>query len=269
MIHHRAATAVPPHFAIRPTIGHVQSPPTAEQPRQQCRPMPRRPATHASLHLRILLPLGLECGVLVPRDIARMMVRQEDRPVGGLPSCGPLRRAPATHPRLSVRAPEDVRTGVDGIGGELVDRIVDRELPHDLPPEGPVLDRGQRDLLTPTPQEHLPQTAECVELSKDQTDRGLDAQVRVQLDAIIAGAHVANRHRREQLPPRGLEAQRFHGSLPQHAELPLAHRAFEAQQQAVIEVARVVDAVAIDQQRGGQPAQVDEVMPVTIIARES
>ncbi len=51
-------------------------------------------------------------------------------------------------------------------------------------------------------------------------------------------------------------------------QLGLAHGAFETKQETVVEQGRVIDAVGIADQRVGDAAQIDETMPVGIVASE-
>src|SRR4029077_16642334 len=58
---------------------------------------------------------------------------------------------------------------------------------------------------------------------------------------------------------------------PAHArfedvQFGLAHRAFEAEQEAIIEAGRIIDAVFVENERRGQCAQFDETMPVSRVA---
>jgi hypothetical protein len=58
-------------------------------------------------------------------------------------------------------------------------------------------------------------------------------------------------------------------ALPKEAQLEFAHRSLEAQQQPVIDETRVVDAVVVYQHRLVQGAQIDQVVPVTVVARQA
>ena len=51
-------------------------------------------------------------------------------------------------------------------------------------------------------------------------------------------------------------------------QLGLAHRALEAEQEAVVELGRIVDAVFIEDEGCGQGAQLDEAMPIGRVAGE-
>ena len=63
--------------------------------------------------------------------------------------------------------------------------------------------------------------------------------------------------------------KRFAGALPKQTQLKLAHRAFEAEEESVVNQARIIDPVVIDQDRLGHAAQINEVMPVAIVAGEA
>ena len=52
-------------------------------------------------------------------------------------------------------------------------------------------------------------------------------------------------------------------------QLGLAHRALEAEQQAIVEVRRVVDAILVEDERVGERANLEQAMPVGGVAREA
>ena len=52
----------------------------------------------------------------------------------------------------------------------------------------------------------------------------------------------------------------------EHVELRLTHRSFEAEQQTIIEMARVVDSVFVQDETAGQGADLEQAMPVDIAA---
>ena len=54
----------------------------------------------------------------------------------------------------------------------------------------------------------------------------------------------------------------------QHMQLGLAHGAFEPKQETVVEQGWMIDAVGIADQRVGEPGEVDEAVPVGIVASE-
>ena len=79
MIDMRAATVVAPHGRPDATIRDVQAtstPLTAEQPGQQRLALARGPARHAAVHIGIIGDLALDGVILVPRDVALMVILQ-------------------------------------------------------------------------------------------------------------------------------------------------------------------------------------------------
>jgi hypothetical protein len=52
-------------------------------------------------------------------------------------------------------------------------------------------------------------------------------------------------------------------------QLRLAHRAFEAEQEAIVEAGRIVDAVFVKDESCGQRAQIDEAVPISRVARQA
>src|SRR5215467_1142998 len=54
----------------------------------------------------------------------------------------------------------------------------------------------------------------------------------------------------------------------QHVKLGFAHRAFETEQKAIVEEPGMIDAVGIANERVGQASEVDETVPIGVIAGE-
>ena len=51
-------------------------------------------------------------------------------------------------------------------------------------------------------------------------------------------------------------------------QLGLAHRSFEAEQQTVVEQRRMIDAVGVPDQRVGETGEIDEAVPIGVVAGE-
>ena len=51
-------------------------------------------------------------------------------------------------------------------------------------------------------------------------------------------------------------------------QLRLAHRALETQQQTIVEVRRVVDAILVEDQRAGERRELEQAVPVGVVARQ-
>jgi hypothetical protein len=99
------------------------------------------------------------------------------------------------------------------------------------------------------------QRAELDELGEDQPHHGLGLLVGVQRRLARGAAHIAGRQRDGQLPPPCLGLPAGQHPLLEQVQLGLAHRPLQPQQQPVVVVHRVVDAIGVGQQRTGQGAQ--------------
>ena len=80
---------------------------------------------------------------------------------------------------------------------------------------------------------------------------------------------VADGQREVQFAATGFGEEALGGALPQPAQLGFTAGALEAEQQPVVEQAGIVDAVRIEDDRVGQPAQLEELVPVAIVAGQA
>ncbi len=55
----------------------------------------------------------------------------------------------------------------------------------------------------------------------------------------------------------------------EHVQLGFAHRALQAQHEPVVEARRVIEPVRVADERVGQPAEIEEPIPVGVVARET
>ncbi len=55
----------------------------------------------------------------------------------------------------------------------------------------------------------------------------------------------------------------------QDMQLGLAHGAFETQQEPVVEKCRMIDAIRITDERVGETGEIDQAMPVGVVARQT
>ena len=117
-------------------------------------------------------------------------------------------------------------------------------------------------------QQHLPGAAQLAEPREDQPDRLLKPQIGIEAEAYLAMPDVADRHDDAQLAPTRLGAGGIEHAGAQHPELELADAALHAQEQPVVRPAGVVHAIKVDHPRLDEPAELQQVMPVTPIAGE-
>src|SRR3954470_21114879 len=106
------------------------------------------------------------------------------------------------------------------------------------------------------------------EFVEGEHNRLLHPTIRVFLDAIVRRLHVADRYGKEELAAPGLLFQCFKRALAKQRQLHLAHRAFHAEEQAIVGMPRVIDAILIDDQRADQPAELEQRVPVAPVAGE-
>jgi hypothetical protein len=121
---------------------------------------------------------------------------------------------------------------------------------------------AQLDLMVDQPAQHRIERAQLHELTEDQAHHGLHLLVGIQHDRTRGCPHIPDRQRHGQLPPAGFGPLAGEHALLEQVQLCLAHRPFEAQQQPVVVVDRIVDPVAVGQQRAEQRAQLQQPMPV-------
>src|SRR5689334_7744274 len=80
---------------------------------------------------------------------------------------------------------------------------------------------------------------------------------------------IADRNAGEQLAAPGFVQLAVMQPHPQDVQLRLAHRAAQAQQQAVMVIVRVVDTVSVPNQDLEQATQFEQLMPVLVRPRHS
>ena len=84
-----------------------------------------------------------------------------------------------------------------------------------------------------------------------------------------AASHVSDWQAQNQLAAPGLGKQTLLGTLPDPAQFRLTHGSFEPEQEPVVGLARVVHAFVVDDQRVHQTAQIEQLIPVAIVARQA
>ena len=115
---------------------------------------------------------------------------------------------------------------------------------------------------------NLPHRLQFGEFIEGEHDRLLDASIRVLLNAIVRRFQVADRHGQEQLAAPRLLLQCFERALAKQRQLHLAHRPLHAEEQAIIRMPRIIDAILIDDHRADQAAELKQGMPVAPVAGE-
>ena len=93
--------------------------------------------------------------------------------------------------------------------------------------------------------------------------------IRVEHHRSIRMVNQANRQRHFQFATTRLAANTTLKARLQYMEFRLAHGALQAEQQTVIEMRRVVDAVLVEDQRPSERGQFEQAVPVGIVTRQA
>ena len=232
--------------------------------------MPSRTAPPGSCARGRVLPairsrLSLERGLV---DEAGVVIPDQDAPFCLGEATHPLARvAMLVDVSLPAGFAERVRAGIDRALEHAVDLVVGRGDPPDLACQRR---GGELHALAAHPQPHLADRAELGEPVEDRLDRAADRFVGIEQDlAVVLAPHQPDRQCLAQLPARGLVTDPAVQACPEDVQLSLAHRAFESEQEPVVERAGVVEAVGVADHGVGHAAEVQQPVPVDVVARQS
>ncbi len=244
--------------------GHGAPAATAQHdPLQQGAPFPRRAAMGGARQVAVIFEPGLVALILLPGDIAGVGVLDQDRGLRG----GPVRSPPPRRGRAPAAfdpgATVSVGTGIGGVMQDLhrpaqIQRAPDQlALLRSLAPP-----RREEELVARKIAHHRQGAAQLFEPIQQQPHGSLDGFIRIEHDPRGRIIDEADRQGQPQRPLARLLPQAAQEPLPEPVQLRLAHRPLEPQQQAIIVLARVVDAVFIDHQGLGEGADLQEPIPV-------
>ena len=200
-----------------------------------------------------------------------MMIDDQDLPVAAVLSKAPDHTlAPIGNTDPATGPAKRIRPCVNRVGQDMMDGVVNRQLPNQA---ASIIDcivhRGQQDTFLPYPEMNLSNTLKFRKLSEYKLYSFAHPGIGINIDSIVADLHVADRHRQEELATTSLLFKRLQRALPKDRELQFAHRALHAQQQPIVGVARIINAVLIHNDRADQAAELDQGVPVTPVTRQS
>ena len=265
------AVAVGVAFVAGPVIavvvgGHRPAAAAADDdPLAQRRALPHRPAAAPGV---VGGQPRLDRQVLLPGDVAGVMILDHDRPLRAGHLGGHGAHVAVGVDRLAGHMPAvHVRAGVGRVLQHLQHPVVGQRGPAQLP--GPHAAVGTLGELAAGERRHdavsRPGRGEAGE---DVSDGGLDLGIGVEHDRAVVVVDQPDRQRGTQLAALGGGPL---GRLqpPGHdVQLRLAHRGFQAQDQPVVEIRQVVDPVAVDEQRTGQPGHLRQPGQVRVRAAQ-
>ena len=207
--------------------------------------------------------IGLEA---IPCDVAGVRVAQQDRPF-------PDRHAPplddAARPAPLPAAPERIGPRIPRIVQHPQDQRVLQRLPVQFALARPAAEAAGKvqPLAAEVPHRGGGGAGACEGI--EQHPQGLShLGIRVERDPVQR--IVDQSHRQRQLQGSAPRPVRQAAAQPgvQHVQFGLAHGALEAEQQPVVEVAGIVDAVLVEDQRVAQRADLQQAVPVGRVARQ-
>ncbi len=168
--------------------------------------------------------------------------------------------SPTKHKGASIRwIPQD-----------FIDRVGSGQFPEQLSRvDAPRLATGHQQLVVPEAAQHLRTTAQLREAREDEFKGVPNLLVRIFDDPTIFQAEQA---RWEELPVGPLGDLALPCTVHPHAqemEFGFTEHAAQPEQQAVIVTAGIEDAIRIGQQRSDEGGQVEQRVPICIVAREA
>ena len=197
-----------------------------------------------------------------------MGVRQKD--------C-PLLTGEASISRLSGEAelslsgpPVDVRSRVTGIVEDLEHASMSECTGYERPrprTDGDTL--RPRDFLLLEVAHHHPRGSGALEGFEHEADGALDLLVGIEHQLLVGADDISQRRRHRQLAAARLVELSADQARAQHVQLGFTHRPLEPEQQAVIEVGRIVEPVFVQNERLAQGADLEQAMPIARVTGES
>jgi hypothetical protein len=203
-----------------------------------------------------------------PVDVTLMMFANDYLPLlARQTSQALLTCARSVKRRLRSRLAIDVGACIDGVGEYMVDGVIAGLHPADLGMSMHL--QWELHPLVAEPQPDAARRAGFGETLKHAIDGSDDGFVRVEehLTVLIAPDE-ANGQATPELAAFCLIANATVEACTQDVQLGLAHSSFEAKQQAIVEEGGMIDAVGIADQRVGEAGEIDEPVPISVVASE-
>src|SRR5215472_10489636 len=177
-------------------------------------------------------------------------------------------RALLIHVTLPTTFSIGVSASIHRIGERIVDGRVRRGGPTDLAIRAG--SRGEAKTLGAEPEPDLARRSQFRELREpgangaDHRFIGMKANF-----AVRFSPHKTHRQTAPEFPACRLIADASLESCPQDVQFGFGHNTFQAQDQAIVKKRRMIDAVAITDQSVSHAAQIEQAIPVSMVARHA
>src|SRR6185312_13904463 len=225
------------------------------QASQKCASPARRFTRAVLLHVRVFQQQLLIGFVLLPADIAGMIVAQENIPF--LPwffEPADLAGATVHDPCLLSDSAKRIGASIERIVQNLHHRVIGRRLPAELVDLNVPQDHRYLNVGSAQPKKGLPGAAELAELREDESNHSRHMFVGIDFDlAEFIPAKSWWKHEAV-LAALGLGVSSGDSTLTKQAQLILRHRSLQSEKQAVVDKPRIVSPIGIDDQRAREGA---------------
>ena len=168
---------------------------------------------------------------------------------------------------LGPPAAEHECAGIGRIGEKVVDRRITRRRPGD--PAGPARPTREQQVVAVQRQHDLPSGPELVKAPEHRGDGLSDRLVRIEHDAVVLVIDKPDRNALAEFALGRLVAQAGSQAVADEVQLGFRHRALQAEHEAIVEVRRVIDAVPVRDQGVGECTEIEELIPVRVVAGET
>jgi hypothetical protein len=246
----------------------IPTDPAHREPLQERGPLAwGTPASVGPIRLRVLAQPALILFKVLPRDVTDMRIRDQGRPL--------LARQPLGHePRLGgvtlPAAPEKERARIAWIVKDPEHARMLQPAPQRLALVGAgACPTGKRELLIAERFHGRTGGAGPPKCLEERAEGLLDLPIRIETDSTGGVVHEAHGQGDFELAAAGLIHDAAAEPRPQHMELRFAHRALQAEEQPIIEMRGIIEAVLIQDQRLRQRTDFEQPMPVHGVARQA
>ncbi|HKY39828.1 MAG TPA: reverse transcriptase domain-containing protein [Polyangiaceae bacterium] len=203
-----------------------------------------------------------------PVDVPFVVIADEDRPLGLRTLADPFSYIAVTiDETLELGLAIDVSARIDGVGQHLVNLGVAGHDPADI--VALVLPRGKQQPLGAKVQPDTSRRSHFCEAIKDSLDSASNSLIGSRKDLTIDLAEdQTDRQTSPQLAALGLVANATIESSAKHMQLGFGHCALQTEHESIVEQAGMIDTVGVADERVGYAAQIEQSIPVGVVARE-
>ena len=168
--------------------------------------------------------------------------------------------------RLGCRAPIHERPGIARMAQPRMATVRAGQAPQDVLAHGPRAHRWQRQRCRTIPEHRVTGTAQGPPLLQDASDGVLDVALGDLCDPLIPGADEPDGDFPHAMAALTFRFKGLASPLPHAAQLICGHGALHPEDEPVMALARIIDAVISDAQRLRQRTQIKPMMPGPMVA---